>query len=283
MTTPRATSQRSPVFARLFLLVALIVASSTSALAVALGATKAEVIAELGQPTAQALREHVEILTYPKGVRVTLEDGHVVSAQKLQLTVEETPEPLDAEPTPVPTKKPRPTVTPTPTPKPTLEPEIQAIQAMTAPPTEQTRAIREKLSTTQNRLIEAETHTTDDLPIFGKVLLLGTHLVLTLIALLISFRVWGMNSTNGGIFAIALIDLLFHVVFQALGPITSGISTMAAVEYGIPGIVMVFTVNHYCFTKNLQDAVRTAGLVKIVVALLRLVVAAALMKQTFHL
>lgn len=303
MTGPRGDAQGQAVLARFFLLLLLLVGAAPRVFAVALGATKEEVIGELGQPAAQALRGNIEILTYPKGVRLTLEGGRVVSADKLTLSVEEYPEAIEEEPKPTPARrvtkpaasapaaatKPQPTTPPpaatkaatrAPTAAPTADGDTEAIREMSKPPAEQAQALRQQLGAVEPALGPQE-RTTDDLPLFGKSLLLGVHLVLTLVSLLIAFRVWGMNALNSGIFAIAVIDLLLHIGFQALGPLTSGISTMSVIEYGIPGIVMVFTIHHFCFSKNLSDAVRTAALVKILVAILRLGASALLMRQTF--
>ena len=70
-----------------------------------------------------------------------------------------------------------------------------------------------------------------------------------------------------GIFTIAAIDLSLHATLELLGPKTDGFTTLAVVENGVPGLVLIYTINRFCFNKRIQNAVVTAAAVKLVVTL----------------
>ncbi|HEY9155919.1 MAG TPA: hypothetical protein VIM69_12355, partial [Opitutaceae bacterium] len=120
-----------------------------------------------------------------------------------------------------------------------------------------------------------------ELPFAGKVMLLAFHFAVTLMAVYFAFRIWNVDALTSGIIIIALIDTVLHGVFEALGPITSGLSTMSAVENGIPGVVMIFTVRHFSFGKKIPEAVRVAAAVKVVVFAVKLIATAALLDFVF--
>lgn len=65
--------------------------------------------------------------------------------------------------------------------------------------------------------------------------------------------------------ALALADV--GVVLKLLGPVTGGVTTMGGVESGVAGVVLIFTINRFCFNKRLHNAVTTAAAVKVVVTL----------------
>ena len=146
--------------ARLLLTLVAFVLAATNAFALAYGATRDEVVKELGQPLAHAQLGSREILTYPKKVRVELEDGRVVSADHITLKiVDPTPTPAPTEnpverdtpiatpapstsvatttiaptPAPTPTPSPEPTLAPTPSLAPTAVPTVGAASKTTAP------------------------------------------------------------------------------------------------------------------------------------------------------
>ena len=58
-----------------------------------------------------------------------------------------------------------------------------------------------------------------------------------------------------------------HAIFELLGPATGGFTTITAVENGIPGLVLIYTIHRFCFNKRIPNAVLTAPAVKLVVTL----------------
>jgi len=114
-----------------------------------------------------------------------------------------------------------------------------------------------------------------------KIMLLAFHFGATLIAVYFAFRIWNVDALTSGVVVIALIDTALHGVFEALGPMTSGLSTMSAVENGIPGVIMIFTVRHFSFGKKIPEAVRVAAAVKAAVFGVKLIATAALMDFVF--
>jgi hypothetical protein len=277
---------------RLILATAALTWCVGTARGVSLGASKSDVIAELGSPSAHAEAGAKEILDYPKHVRVVLEDGHVVAATGITLTVEE---PV-AEPEPIPTPRPTlprtakavlespkptipatPTASPAPTPEPTeeLAPTPSPAPANHAPPRFRARSAAPAPSPPPTFLqifsFGAE------LPLSGKVLILGLHLVLTLLALKIIFRLRSIIVVHSGLLVIALIDLAVHAVMEVLAPFTAGISAMPAVETLAAWAVMVASLHHFSVKKNLQFVVGPAALVKLSVALLQLIATVGLL------
>jgi hypothetical protein len=84
-----------------------------------------------------------------------------------------------------------------------------------------------------------------------------------------------------GIFAIAGIDLALHAGFELLGPLSGGFTTLTPVENGIPGLVLIYTINRFCFNKRLQNAVFTAAAVKTAVTIIYVFLALALLNSLF--
>ncbi len=119
----------------------------------------------------------------------------------------------------------------------------------------------------------------DSLPSFIVGLLL--RFGLTIAALKLAFKFWEMDAFWAGIFSIAGIDLALHAILELLGPATGGLTSMSAVENGIPGIVLIFTINRFCFNKRLQNAVRTASVVKLTVSILYIFGGVALLNAAF--
>ena len=119
----------------------------------------------------------------------------------------------------------------------------------------------------------------DHLPSFiiGLLLRFG----LTIAGLKIAFKYWEMDAFWKGIFIIAGIDTALHAIFELLGPATGGFTTMDAFENGIPGLVMIYTVNRFCFNKRIQNAVITALAVKLVVSILYIFLGVWMLQRMF--
>ncbi len=110
---------------------------------------------------------------------------------------------------------------------------------------------------------------------------LALHFGITVLALKIAFKFWEMDAFWSGVLAIAGIDLGVFSALELLGPATSGLSTMGGVQSGIGALVMIFTIQKFCFNKRIQNAVITAMCVKLVVTLCHIFVFVLLLNALF--
>ena len=256
------------MLSRLLLLVlALASFSGTQARALSVGANRGAVIGELGEPSSQASRGNVEILSYPRGVRVILVNGRVDRAEGVELTV--FPDAF-ADPSEAPRERDSLSTDEDPGAEgessgPHGQASAHAVSRSSAPVETPQRTGAEDATEEE----EDSTLAPGTLPVAAALVLLGLHLVVTLIGLKIAFRYWEMDAFLSGMLAIAVIDVVLHAALAALGPLTGGITSMRAVENGIPGFVMIFTIRHYCFNKDLSDAIQTAAVVKVAVILIK--------------
>jgi hypothetical protein len=246
---------------------------------VGIGTSRAEILEQFGKPTSIARRGDHEIFLYPKGARIEFVEGKVVDVKGTL------PNPLPAgtaAAAPAVTKE----TSPTPEAAPRATPAAPSPAARTPAAPAKTTAAKEdsddyspaaaanelakhveKMDTPWGVAPEKEiAHSPlDSVPSFLAGLLM--RFGFTVLALKLAFKFWEMDAFWRGIFAIAGVDLALHATFELLGPATSGFTTMAGVENGIPGLVLIYTINRFCFNKRLQNAVLTAAAVKLVVTL----------------
>ena len=119
----------------------------------------------------------------------------------------------------------------------------------------------------------------ESIPMFVTGLLL--RFTFTVIALKLAFKFWEMDAFWAGIFLISGIDMAVHATFQLLAEVSDGVTTVLAVESGVPGLVMIFTINRFCFNKRIQNAIITAAAVKFVVTMCYVFAGIALMNSVF--
>jgi hypothetical protein len=262
---------------RALLLAALL---APAAPAVEIGATRAQVLAEIGPPSSSAKRGDREILLYPRGARIELEQGLVVD---LRGTL---PDPL---PPPEPKKSPAPAAAVAE--KKPAPPAATAAVARPAPPQPREPSPADFANALGDKIEKMDTawgtappkpkpqSLLDHLPalLAGLVLRFG----LTLLALQLAFKFWEMDALWTGKLAIAGIDLALHAVLELLGPVTGGLTTMSAVENGIPGLALIFTIRHFCINNRLQNALLTAAMVKTVTTMLYIFGAVFVLRAMF--
>lgn len=247
-----------------------------------MGDSRDDVLARLGKPVSIARRGDHEIFLYPKGGRLEFVDGKLVDAKGPLSTAVATTAPISA-PAAAPAKS-APTAkvvapsAPKTTPA-TLSPAIPDFHPAIAA-NELAQSV-EKMDTAWGAApVAPKTHSPfDSLPEFftGLVLRFG----FTILALKLAFKYWEMDAFWAGIFAIAGIDLALHAGLELLGPVSGGFTTLSGVENGIPGLVLIFTVRHFCFNKRLQNAVLTAAAVKLVVTLCYMFAGLALLNAIY--
>jgi uncharacterized protein YwbE len=271
-----------------WLLLLLFFAASARA-DIGIGDTREVVIQQLGQPTAKARRGEREILMYPHGGRVELVDGKVADV-KGPLPAPIAPPAADGSATSNDSNSG--TATPETT-TPAAAPKAAASQATKSssmpavapaprvtPTTDAIGRQIEKMDTAWGQrpnLPQREPGINWPKLLVSIVL----HFAATLFALRIAFKFWEMDALWKGTLAIAGIDLAVYTILELLGPVTSGLSTMSAVESGIGALVMVFTIQKFCFNKRLQNAVITAMAVKLVVRLCHLILFVFLLNALF--
>lgn len=268
------------------LLATLVLVLAVSALAdIGVGDRREDVLQLLGPPSARAKRGDREIFMYPHGGRIEFIDGKVVdvSGPLPAPAVPQTPANGPGATAPILP----PTATPGAPPQKSLAPASAPHPSSSAQPaggnleqlTEQMENAPNPAATAES-LVSQFTHldpgsaravpsTSGTARSSVPKLLVGLvlHFGITLLALFIAFKIEEMDALWSGTLAIAGIDLAVYAALQALGPVTSGLSSMIAIQSGICALVMVFTIRQFCINRRLQNAVITAMAVKFVVQL----------------
>jgi hypothetical protein len=253
---------------------------------VGVGDKRDDVLRLLGRPVSRAQRGEREIFLYPHGGRIEFLNGAVADVKgPLPAPVAASPAPVSNEAAtaaqqtvaPTPVLPPKPLITPKPSP---------GAQQATAPSDNPAIAAEalgrevEKMDTAWG----ARPKIPMQPPQFNWLKLLVTvvlHFGVTLLGLRIAFKIEEMDSFWSGTFAIAGIDLAVYALLEGLGPVTGGISSMGGVESGIGALVMVGTIQKFCFNKRLQNAVITAMSVKFVVQLCHIFIFVLLLNALF--
>jgi hypothetical protein len=263
------------------------VAAALSGAEIGIGDTREEVIRQLGKPASTARRGDREILLYPKGGRVEIVGGKVTDVKGAPASTVSSP----TAPAPEPAKS-----------SPLADTPLASLQRTIAPapakpesPSEfapsnnfDPGAISQGLATQIEKMDNGwgtappipERHTPlESLPMFITGLLF--RFTFTVFALKVAFKYWEMDAFWTGIFLISGIDLGLHAIFELLGPASGGFTTLVAVENGIPGLVMIYTIHRFCFNKRIQNAVLTAAAVKFVVTMCYMFAGLALLNVVF--
>jgi hypothetical protein len=264
----------------------LLLATVSVGAEIGIGDARDDVLRQLGKPTATARRGVHEILIYPKGGRVEILDGKVVDVkgplpapipEVAGVTkVESTPAPVEpGPPAEPPTPKPTKSKSPPPANPPTHEEYNPAAMAH-----ELGNQI-EKMNSPWGDAPPKPVHhgPLDSIPMFVTGLLV--RFTFTVIALKLAFKFWEMDAFWTGILLISGIDMAVHATFQLLAEVSDGLTTVLAVESGVPGLVMIFTIHRFCFNKRIQNAIITAAAVKFVVTMCYIFASMALMNSVF--
>ncbi|MEO7414597.1 MAG: hypothetical protein ABIZ81_14705 [Opitutaceae bacterium] len=238
------------------------------------GSQRAEIIAELGKPTSTARLGGREILQY-KGARFELVNDAVVDIKGYVPA----PAPVGALPKPTPAVIEGPKVEEA---EP-LDAQLSALSAGTeVNPAIAANALGDevaKMNTAWGTLPPVP-----EKPAAGwleTAVIVLLHFGFTILALSIAFKYWEMDALWTGTLAIAAIDVVLYGLLIVLGPSTGGFTSMSGVQTSVPGVVMIFTVRHFCFNKNLQNALLTTAVVKLVVMICNLFFFIALLNSLF--
>jgi hypothetical protein len=242
---------------------------------IGIGDARDDVLRQLGKPTSIARRGDHEIFIYPKGGRIEFVGGKVTDVKG--------PLPTPVVPPPTPASTPPPVTEPAVT-EPKAAPVTNVPPAKKASPPKSVpapsdgfnpAAMSEELAKHVEKMEtpwggpapeRPTVHSPlESLPEFLTGLAL--RFAFTIVALKLAFKYWEMDAFWKGVFLIAGIDLALHAILELLGPVSGGFTTTVGVENGIPGLVLIYTINRFCFNKRIQNAVITAAAVKLVVTL----------------
>lgn len=286
LTHSRAVSPAIVALPRVFLVLLTLAFATFAHADVGVGDDRDAVLQQLGAPSARAQRGNREIFMYPHGGRIELIDGKVTQVQG-PLPVAASPsspapvasptETTNTAPTASTAKAGQPPTTKTPNAKPAAD-ELEGTNPAIA--SESLGRQVEKMDTAWGQKPTLPTRPTGiEWP---KLLVeIALHFGITLLGLRIAFKVEEMDALWSGVLAIAGIDVALYTLLEVLGPVTSGISSMGAVESGVGALVMVYTIQKFCFNKRLQNAVVTAMSVKLIVRLCHMFVFAYVLQTLF--
>lgn len=246
------------------------------------GSKRDEVIAELGKPSSAARRGPREILLYPKNVRIELEGDVVVDLKGY------VPNTAPAANAPAPATSPSPVAnsaaaqatakTPSP---PAKKPPVHVEEDFN--PAIAANALGDEVAKMDTAFgmrppPPPQAHAPGGLAVIvGMIVRFG----ITVFSLRLAFKYWEMDAFWKGTLAIAAIDALVHGGLNALAPVTGGFTTLGHVDLAIAWVVMIFTIQHFCFNKRIQNAVLTAIFVNMLVAIWDIFLSIALFKALF--
>jgi hypothetical protein len=243
------------------------------------------VLRQHGKPTSTARRGEHEILVYPKGGRVELVGGKVVDVKgPLPVPATTQSNPVNPLPDALGPNSTAESMTPPP-----AAPDRRAPHVKLAPPDEFNPGAMaqdlgshvEKMDGPWGMAPPKPQHRTplDSIPAFVTGLLL--RFTFTVVALKLAFKYWEMDAFWTGVLLIAGIDMGLHAILELLGTATDGLTTILAVESGVPGLVMIYTVHRFCFNKRIQNAIITAAAVKFVVTFCYIFAGLAMLNLAF--
>ena len=236
------------------LLAGIFLACLASAWALTPDATREQVIAELGKPTSVAKLGAREILIYPKGVRLELENGKVVSVKGIDLTDTETV----------------PGQTPAATQKKNEErlflAEKEKQQAAEAAAVKQAYGeTKETGQTAMDKMIEGEVkdHENAQQPpppkkfnVIGFVLGVILKFLFTVAALKVACKYWGAEVFWSVILTVAGVDSLVSGIMNLVGELVLGFPTLFSADDLVGGIVMLFLLKNLSVNHAIGQAIQ---------------------------
>jgi hypothetical protein len=229
-----------------------------------IGSKRADVIAELGKPSSSASRGAREILQYPKGVRIELEGGTVADIKGYSPPGAPEPTVTAAPSAPATVQK---TVAPAPS-TPTASPATAPISA--APK----KAANDRDEDDEDEKEMEEDEETSEMSVGVMIgiaaVMLAAQFLLTFAALKIAFHYHQMDALWSGILAITAIDVGLQALIGVFLYFQAGEEHLGIAGTGLPGLVMIWSVRHFCLDQRWSRAFATVGAVKVASILLHL-------------
>jgi len=219
-------------------------------------ATREQVIAELGKPTSSLVRGDREILLYPKGVRVELEAGRIVSVKGIVLS-EAAPPRVEPPPPPATAEKAKPAAAPVEPKKPGGVNQA-AMERENAEATAKAQARMEKsveaLIDQSDRARAAPPRRVFDPVRFGVTVVL--KLLMTVAALKLACKYWGCEIFWSGILIVAVADAVTRGGMTLAGELLLGLPTLFYLDEAIAGIVMILVLKKVSINQSTGQAVQ---------------------------
>jgi hypothetical protein len=209
------------------------------------------VVHELGQPVSSVARGNTEVMTYPKGVRITLKSGRVSAiagvkpAEGTVAAPAPEAEPAEAAPAePVLTKAEADKLA-------KMEQEYAAADA-------KARAEMEKtIGDLENMHNQPMTHTAPrkfNLLEFG--LGLALKWILTLAALKLTCKYWGAEVFWTGLMTVALVDVLIRGAIGAVGLVLLKMPSLFYADEAVAALAMVMILRKVSINQSMAQAVQ---------------------------
>lgn len=236
---------------------------TVNAFAVYYGQTRAEVIKELGKPTSALVRGQREVLMYPKGARIELEDGKVAIVQNLAVTDGPVAAPAAVEtPAPAPVETPKETAPPT-----KAETKAALAEAKVAKPAEkspeadliaQDAAARVKMEKAIEEMENPEPH---EAPEAGppRWLTFAVELIvkalMMLAALKLTTKYWSVEISWAGLAIAAAADTVTRAAVGAVALWALGMGTTMYADEATAAIILVVVLRKVSYNQSLSQAV----------------------------
>lgn len=222
-------------------------------------ANREQIIAELGKPSSVARLGPREILNYPKGVRIEMENGQIVSVKGLELSSEEAP-PLPAEAVKAPAANAAKEEPGEPEEPPLTEAQKKQLAADEAAAEKSMAEAQEKFNKTVEDM--AKSHENGDyLPkpavfdLLNFILGLVIKTLLVVAALKLACKYWGAEIFWSGIFIIAGADVAVRLILQLVGELVLGFPTLFMADEAVASVVMFFLLKKLSINHSLRQAV----------------------------
>jgi hypothetical protein len=226
-----------------------------AAWAVSLDETREQVIRELGKPNSTATRGGREILLYPKGVRLELESGRIVSAQGITLS-----EPASES---APAVKPEPVKTDTVAPATPITKNQSTTEKQTVEPeyTQETAKVQAGVEKSLEALSERQEQAQHPLPrekfnIINFAVELILIFLMTVGALKLACKYWGAEVFWSGILTVGAVDAVVRGAMILAGKLLLGFPTLFYADEAVAGIVMVILLKKFSINQSTAQAVQ---------------------------
>ncbi len=240
---------------RLLSLLALFLWLAGSVVAIDFGMEKAEVAKEMGQPVSKLNRNGREVWIYPKNVRIEFEGGKVADIKGLQLPTEKT----DAAPVPAAAPKPvkAEDAAAKAAAKAAADADAQLEKQMAAEDAKARAALEKSIGEMEDAHDKARTPPPP--PPFN-YLGFGIGLVvkcgLTLAAIVLSCKYWGVEVAWNGMLIVAAADTGVRAAVGIVGEVLMKMPSLFYADEALGAIVMLILLKRVSYNHSLGQAVQ---------------------------
>jgi hypothetical protein len=230
------------------LLAGLLFACIAALGAVEIGMERILVLHELGRPVSSVARGNTEVLTYAKGVRITLKDGRVSEIVGLKPTASSGRATV-VEPPAEPTTEPALTKAET--------DELDKMEKAQAEASAKARAEMEKaIGDIENMHDHPPAHEAPAFKLKEFALGLALKWLLTLAALKLTCKYWGVEVFWTGLMTVALVDVLVRGAVGLVGLLLLQMPSLFYADEAVAAFVMVGVLRKVSINQSLAQAVQ---------------------------